>query len=398
MEIVDLNFLVAEDDAFQRRWMNVMLSNLGAGSIVEASSGLAALDLLLDPERRIDVSIIDLSMAGMDGIELIRHLAKDQHPTSVILVSALDSALLFSVEVMSKAYGIDMLGAIAKPATPEALEALIRQYRPPRARQHLDAIVPQFALAAIQRGLAAREFTPLFQPKVELATGQVKGVEAFARWRHPEFGIIAPAAFIPVLEEQGDMEVLAWTMIEHSVAACLAWLNQGLSLTCSINVSPLSLEKDGFAERLAHYVLQHGLDPQYLILEVTESAAVTNEPCFLENIARLRMKGFNLSVDDFGAGHSSMQQLLRIPFSELKIDRSFVSGASQNHFMEMVLSSSFELCRKLNRQSVAVGVETRQDWDFLVKLGCSCAQGYYIARPMEASVIPGWMTEWSQFF
>lgn len=398
MQIADLHFLVAEDDDFQRRWLMIMLTNLGAKNIVEVPDGLAALKALQDKAQRIDISFIDLNMPGMDGMELIRHLAKENNQTSVVLASALDSSLLFSVGTMSKAYGIDLLGTIEKPATPENLLELINLYRTPEARHKSRAIAPTFTFADIQQGLKDKEFEPVFQPKVELTTRQVKGVEAFARWRHPQYGFIVPTAFIPILEENGEMDALAWIIIEKSIVACRKWHEQGLLITVSINLSPSSLAKPGLAEKIAEYVAQQGLDEQYIIFEVTESATITNVPYFLENLARLRMRGFGLSVDDYGMGHASMQELLRIPFTELKIDRSFVSGAAQNQSLEVVLSSSLELCRKLHRQSVAVGVETRQDWDLLYKLGCAYAQGYYIAKPMEGDVIPVWMQEWSHFF
>ena len=398
MQIADLNFLVAEDDDFQRRWLVIMLGNLGARNIIEVADGLAALRILQDKSQKIDIGFIDLNMPGMDGMEVIRHMAKENLQTSIILASALDSSLLFSVGTMSKAYGIDLLGIIEKPATPESLMDLIKLYRAPKTRLKTIECLPNFTFADIQQGLQNQEFEPFFQPKVELESGQVKGAEAFARWVHPQYGVISPAAFLPVLEENGAMDQMAWVVMDKSVAACSAWHKLGFPISVSINMSPSSLGKEGLAEQITDFVAQQGLDPQYVVFEVTESAAIVNMPYFLENLARLRMKGFGLSVDDYGTGNSSMQQLLRIPFSELKIDRTFVAGAFQNHSLELVLSASLELCRKLNRQSVAVGVETQQDWDFMRKLGCTYAQGYYIAKPMEVATLPMWMDEWAQFF
>ena len=158
------------------------------------------------------------------------------------------------------------------------------------------------------------------------------------------------------------------------------------------------LAQAGLAEAIIAFVAEKAMTPSYVIFEITESATVTDGPQFLENLARLRMNGFGLSVDDYGSGKSSMQQLLRIPFSELKIDRAFVSGAAQNHALELVLSSSLALCTQLERHSVAVGIETRQDWDFVQKLGCTYAQGFYIAKPMDKSALPTWMSEWGLFF
>jgi EAL domain-containing protein (putative c-di-GMP-specific phosphodiesterase class I)/ActR/RegA family two-component response regulator len=399
IHIADLQFLVAEDDEFQRRWLAVMLTKLGACHITEVENGREALHVLQDPARRIDISFVDLNMPGMDGIELVRHLANADHQGAIVLTSALGSALLFSVETMSKAYGINLLGTFEKPATPEVLEKLILNYQPaprpdPRERQPL----PLFSIDDIHAGIEAGQFEPFFQPKVELATGKVKSVEAFARWRHPVHGVLAPKAFIPVLENSGSMETLTWRVIERSVAACRSWHDRGLMLSVSINLSATALAEAGLAERILSHINEHGIEPAYLTIEITELMAMTDSPVCLENLARLRMKGFGLSVDDYGTARSNMQQLLRIPFLDLKIDRSFVAGASQNEQMRIALSSCLDLARKLHRNSVAVGVETREDWDLLRDLGCTYAQGYYIAKPMERNAVPGWIEEWSQFF
>lgn len=399
VQIADLHFLVAEDDEFQRRWLVVMLTKLGARHIVEAVDGRTALDILQDGAQQIDISFIDLNMPDVDGIEVVRHLAKAEHPTAIVLVSALGSALLFSVETMSHAYGVNLLGSFEKPATPEVLQELLNRYRPPQphAGNKRDPL-PCFSLEEIREGVRLEQFEPFFQPKVELTSGKVKGVEAFVRWKHPQYGIVSPPAFIPTLEASGHMEALTWSVITKSVAACRDWHDRGLMLSVSINLSATSLAEAGLAERILAHIAEHHIAPQYVTFEITELIAMTDVPICLENLARLRMKGFGLSVDDYGTGHSNMQQLLRIPFLDLKIDRSFVAGAARNEQMEIALSSCLELARKLRRSSVAVGIETREDWDLLRDLGCTYGQGYYIAKPMEYGTVPGWVEEWSQFF
>lgn len=397
VQVADLHFLIAEDDAFQRHWLKVMLNKLGAQHVVEAPDGKAALDILQAKDGRIDISFIDLNMPKMDGIELVRHLANSDSQTAIVLTSALGSALLLSVETMSKAYGVNLLGTFEKPATPDVLQRLIGSYQPPTMRQAKKSL-PVFTLQEIRDGIAAGQFEPFFQPKVELATGKVKAVEAFVRWRHPQHGLVTPPAFIPVLEASGHMEDLTWVVVERSIAACRTWHDKGLMLSVSINLSATSLAEPGLAEKILKHIAQHGIEPQHLTIEITELMAMTDVPVCLENLARLRMKGFGLSIDDYGTAHSNVQQLLRIPFLDLKIDRSFVAGASQNKQMHIALSSCLELARKLRRNSVAVGVETREDWDLLRDLGCTYAQGYYIAKPMERDAIPGWIEEWSQFF
>jgi EAL domain-containing protein (putative c-di-GMP-specific phosphodiesterase class I) len=319
-----------------------------------------------------------------------------------VLASALDPALVFSVETMSQAYGVNLLGTIVKPATPEALEALIARHVPPRLRQRRQPMgepaAPALSLDAILQGLRDNQFVPFFQPKVELRTGKVKGVEAFARWQHPEHGIIGPNAFIPILEQHGRIELLTWAIIRQSVAACRMLHAQGHPISVSINLASAPLAELTFADHFAECVAQHGVAPEFMTIEITESASKTDVPAFLENLARLRMKGFILAVDDYGTGDASMQHHLRIPFSELKIDRSFVVGAAANEALGVALASNLELAKKLHRESTAVGVETRQDWDLLQSLGCTNAQGYFIAKPMAAGALPGWIGEWAQFF
>jgi EAL domain-containing protein (putative c-di-GMP-specific phosphodiesterase class I) len=295
---------------------------------------------------------------------------------------------------------VELLGTFEKPATPEILQQLVARYRPPHARQRDadDDSAPRFTIDEIRSGVARNEFEPYFQPKVELKTGKVKAVEAFARWHHPVHGLVKPPAFIPVLEQSGHMEQLTWHVIERAVAACRSWHDSGLPLAVSINLSPTSLGEEGLAERILAHISGHDLETQFVTFEITELMAMTDSPVCLENLARLRMKGFGLSVDDYGTAHSNVQQLLRIPFLDLKIDRSFVAGAASNKQMHIALASCLELARKLRRNSVAVGVETREDWDLLRDLGCTYAQGYYIAKPMEAAAVPAWIEEWSQFF
>src|SRR4051794_21227802 len=212
--ISELRFLIAEDDEFQRRWLAVMLNKLGALHILEAENGRIAFDILQGGKQQVDIVFVDLNMPDMDGIELVRHLANGSHAVAVVLTSALGSALLFSVETLSKAYGTNLLGSIEKPATPERLLQLIAQYRRPAARGDIaQKMLPTFTLNDIRQGLQAGQFEPFFQPKVELTTGKVKAVEAFVRWRHPQYGLLLPKSFIPVLEASGHMEDLTWSVI-----------------------------------------------------------------------------------------------------------------------------------------------------------------------------------------
>jgi EAL domain-containing protein (putative c-di-GMP-specific phosphodiesterase class I)/CheY-like chemotaxis protein len=398
MDIAHLHFLVAEADAAQRTALLGMLGHLGASRITDVPDGDSALRLFQGGfAPAVDVAIIDLDLPGMDGLELIRDLSQVQCDTRVIVIGAQPSGVMFSVETLAQAYGVDLLGTMSTPVNPAKLKALLENYVPAAPQPAFES-GPRLTFTDIGIALQKREFEPYFQPKIELATGQVKGLEVFARWRHPQHGVLTPASFIHALEENNRIDFLDWTMIELSLERCRALHDQGIPICISINLAPETLAHPGFLRQIAGAVSRHGLMPDYVTFEMPESSVLTSDPNFIERLLRLRMMGFGLAIDDYGTGRSNLQLLARIPFSELKIDRSFVDGASKKLPLGTVLKSCLGLAHSLDRMSVAVGVETRQDWDFLLGLGCTYAQGYYIANPMEASAFPGWLEDWRHFF
>jgi EAL domain-containing protein (putative c-di-GMP-specific phosphodiesterase class I) len=397
VSIANLRFLVAEDHDFQRSMLVRMIESLGAKAVHEASDGHGALKILKDPSRPVDIVISDLEMPGMDGMEFVRHLGETGVRVSIILASALERKLLASIATMSEAYGINLLGVVEKPITPGKLEALIRLHKPAQVQAGRSKTAgPTFTLEEIAAGLKNNEFEPFFQPKVELATGRVKGAEALARWRHPQHGIVAPYAFIEPLEDHDLIDDLAWVMLRKAAAFCSTWRSAGLEATVSVNLSLKSLTDIRLADRVTELVLGENLEPRHMVLELTESAATTDVGKALENLARLRIKGFGLSIDDYGTGYSSMQQLTRIAFTELKIDQSFVTNAAKQESAKVILESSLDMAKKLNITAVAEGVETQADWNLLRQLGCGLAQGYFIARPMEAGAYLKWVRGWKQ--
>jgi EAL domain-containing protein (putative c-di-GMP-specific phosphodiesterase class I) len=398
MEIAHLHFLVAEAEPVARAALVAMLGQLGATRITEAPDGEVALRCFHESfAPAVDVAVIDIQLPGMDGIELIRTLAAEKCKTQMIVIGALPMSLMFSIETMAQAYGIELLGAVSKPVTPQRMESLLENYVPPAIAES-NRKGPTFTFQQVGLGLQARQFEPFFQPKIELATGQVKGLETFARWRHPEHGVLGPSAFIDALEANNRVDFLDWTMIERSVAGCRALQDKGLPMPVSINLAPRTLNHPTFMQQITACVERHRVLPDYITFEMPESSVLSTDPAFLERLVRLRMLGYGLAIDDYGTGRSNLQLLARVPFSELKIDRSFVDGASKKRPLSTVLSTCLGLAQSLDRNSVAVGVETKADWDFLQRLGCTYAQGYHIAKPMEIDSFPGWLEDWRMFF
>lgn len=377
--------LVAEDHDFQRRTLVRMLRDLGISDVLEAANGREALETIRSAPRPPEIVLCDLDMPEMDGMAFIRHMGEAKSGMEVIIISALDPVLLGSVAKMADAYGTHLLGVIEKPITRERLTQLLAAHQAAgkAPKPVVRPALPAFSWQDIRAGIANREFDPFFQPKIEMASGRVVGAEALARWRHPTRGIVAPYAFILELERHKDIDALTFLMLEKAAHACRNWLAAGFDLTVSVNLSLTSLADTSLAARITACVKAAGLEPRRMILEITETAAMTDLAPALENLTRLRMHGFGLSIDDYGTGFASMQQLARVPFTELKIDQGFVTGCARNRAAQVIIEASLALARGLGLKAVAEGIETEEDWDTLKATGCDIAQGYFLARPLE---------------
>ena len=397
-KLQSLHFLVAESDPVQRRSLIDALAQAGATRVTDVPDGTTALRTLQDGfTPRVDIAIVALDLPGMDGLELLRAIAAAGSAARLIVVGDQPPDVLFSIESLGQAYGVALLGAIARPVTAARLQDLLAHDRPAR-RPGPPPAGPRFSLAEVGAGLQKRQFEPFFQPKIELATGAVKSLETFARWRHPDHGLLGPAAFMGALQTHGRIDFLDWAMLEMSVERCRGYHDGGIPISISLNLAPATLAHPQFIRQVTATMARYGLLPGYLTFEMTESSILDFDAAFIERLVRLRMLGFGLAVDDYGTARSNLQPLARLPFSELKIDRAFVDGASKSRPLGTVLKSFLGLAHSLDRMSVAVGVETRQDWDFLQGLGCTYAQGYHIANPMPAEAFPRWLEEWRQFF
>ncbi len=394
MNLSGLTALVVDDHDFQRRMVVKLLLGLGMGKVLEASNGRQALGLLVTSGETPDVVICDLDMPEMDGVEFISQLAEQQLAKAIVVASGMEASILNTVETMARAYGLQVLGTLAKPVTSDGLAGVLERFHLPDDSSGYHAVFSDISAEELTTAMKQGEMLPFFQPKVSLSTGKVEGVEALVRWFRPGHGVIPPMAFVPLIEKEGLIDQLTEIMLKQSCAYMRAWDDRGLHLSVAVNVSMLNLIDLKVADHMNQLVRDEECDPHRLVLEVTETAVMAEATKALNVLARLRLKGFRLSVDDFGTGYSSMQQLSNIPCTELKIDRSFVHGAPQHARHRSIVESSLDLARKLTLRTVAEGVEGRAEWDLLSQLGCSEAQGYFIARPMPGHQIPGWVELW----
>jgi EAL domain-containing protein (putative c-di-GMP-specific phosphodiesterase class I)/ActR/RegA family two-component response regulator len=393
-----MRILAVDDDAFALRLITHQLGSLGYDDVTATADAREALRALAESGPPFDVVLLDLQMPDIDGVEFVRHLADMGFQGNIGFVSAEDQRMLATVQHIAEAHRLRVCGALHKPVTTEQLGALLGAVTPPPARRSGRVTIPAavYTLDGLAQCIADGALTNVYQPKVSLATGKVTGVETLVRLRHPQDGIVSPDLFVPLLEETPLIDTLTQAVLQGAVRQGAAWFAAGLPLHVGVNVSVENLSALDFPDTVARLVREAELPPRLLILEVTETRLMRDRLQALDILSRLRLKHIGLSIDDFGTGHSSLQQLRDIPFEELKVDRGFVHGASQDPAKRAILESSLALARQLGMRTVAEGVELLEDWQLLRQLGCDVAQGYFVARPMPPEEIPAWLAAWEQ--
>lgn len=347
---------------------------------------------------------LDLVMPRMDGVELMVQLARRRCQARIIITSGLGSRVLDAAGRTASENGLVIAGILSKPFAPAALRELLESaagevkdagQKPTPALEHVSE-------AELREGIEKGQVYPVYQPKIDCRSGCLAGFEALARWSHPSRGAVMPDQFIPLAEQAGLIDELTHVMLD----AALPWFAAQYAdsdVTLAINLSARTASRaaaDGFGDgsdssvgffgRVEPLCQTVGLSPERLIFELTETSAMEDPVASLSLLTRLRMKGFQLSLDDFGTGFSSMLQLVRLPFSEIKVDRSFVMTAARSQESRTVIRSVVDLGRSLGLKSTAEGVEDSQTLGFLNEIGCDLAQGYFIARPMPAEQAAAW--------
>ena len=291
---------------------------------------------------------------------------------------------------MAREYGLTVVGAIEKPLKlPELSKILELQLE----KSQITASKPQtpINIDEISKALHENQFVPFFQPKIILKGQKLCGVEALARWVHPQRGLLNPDVFIYLVEKFGLMDQLTWTILEQSVAQLKLWRDADLDISISVNFSQTSITDTDLPKKILNLMSEYDLAPELLVVEITETVAMTDIAPTLETLSRLRLMGFGLSIDDFGTGHSSLEMLSRIPYTELKIDKVFVTGAHAQQHMQPVIESSVSMANKLGLDCVGEGIESIEDMNFLIANGCAIGQGYYFGKAMDVEKFQSWL-------
>lgn len=327
--------------------------------------------------------ILDLQLKGCDGVEFIRYLASEKSSAEVILVSGADRRTLAAARRLGEQYGLKMGDIIEKPVTVESLEVSIKK----KLRSPAD-----FKKEDILNALTEGQMTAFFQPLVARqkdGSWIIDGVEALARWNHPEFGLVMPDKFIQLAEDAGVIALMTDYILQKSLHSIKQWEKEGVKLNISVNISGTMLSDLALPDRIEAQVKKIGLSASQVILEVTETAVMNDINGASDILTRLRLKGFELSLDDFGTGYSSLVQLYRLPFSEFKIDRSFVMDMHDNKEAHVIVRALIDLAHNLGLEVCAEGVEDKKTFEALMELGCEKMQGYYFSKPVSAeNIIP----------
>jgi EAL domain-containing protein (putative c-di-GMP-specific phosphodiesterase class I) len=385
--------LLVDDDDHMLELHTRMLRRMGYGAVSAASSAREALLKLQREPRSAELIVCDLAMPDMDGIEFLQTLNAGSFCGSVILLSGESLRVMHSVQKLLGGSQLTILGALTKPAGREALLELLQCWRPP-AQRSAEPAHPAVTAAELHEANRLQQWVLHYQPQVNLQTGALVGMEALVRWNHPAYGLLNPDHFISLAEDCGAIDELSIWVVKEAAAQRAAWQAHGLGVQMAINLSIEVLRVPDLSRRLSSLVQDAGVAPQDVTFEVTESRVVSSSAVSLENLVRLRLERFTLSIDDFGTGHSSLAQLRDVPFSELKVDRGFVRGARNNQIIRPILEGSLGMAKRMGMRSVAEGVETQSDWNLLCELECDMAQGYFIGKPMVRERVWEWLHVW----
>jgi EAL domain-containing protein (putative c-di-GMP-specific phosphodiesterase class I)/FixJ family two-component response regulator len=383
--------LILDDDASVGQTIQWIAESLG----FEAAFVTDAEEFFLKLAQMIpDIITVDLVMPGLDGVEIMRLLAERKCRAKIVISSGMGTRVLDAAQRSAQEHGLSIAGVISKPISREALRALIgkgSEPDQPLSAKNESERGSEFEITKqdLQSALDRHEFVLAYQPKIECKSGALAGLEALARWQHPDKGIIMPDSFIPVAEETGLIDALTAQVFDQS----LEWFSNAFpehNLHLSLNLSAKSLVDIQLADHLATLCQRFQIAPERIVLELTESSAMVDPILSLDLMTRIRMKGFQLSIDDFGTGYSSMVQLVRLPFSEIKVDKSFVMLAKQTKESLNVIKSIVDLGHSLGLRVTAEGVDDPSTLSYINSLGCDLAQGYFIARPMWGDAVRSW--------
>ena len=395
---------IVDDDEQQAQLMQEMAKTAQLETTVYTSGT----EFLTTPITQYDIVVLDLQMPDKDGIEIMRELAARNIKPNFILVSGFDERVLHSAKQLAESKQLNVITTLSKPIKAKTFIALLKdtigeyklkclQQRDCSGNNAIDVIDSPhegtITIDELKLAIRRHQLIIHFQPQVCFKNNTLKGAEILVRWQHPTKGLIYPDQFISLAEEHKLMNLLTEEILRILIKEYHKLIATGLKIKVSINLSAQNINDLSMPEKLEALVKSNNIEPASFTLEVTESALMNEVSDSLDILNRLRMKGFSLSIDDFGSGYSSLVKLYQAPFSELKIDQHFVKRIVIDEDAVAIVRICILLARELKMQTVAEGVETEEIWNQLHKMGCDIAQGYFIAKPIPIEDFIHWIKD-----
>lgn len=335
------------------------------------------------------VILLDLQMPEQDGIEILRWLAGERSDAAIMITSGMDTRVLTTAEQLGKSLGLKVVECLAKPVSIDQLELALAQLK--ANERHLTA-------DDLGKAIEAGQLVVHYQPQAVLkGPGRwiIESAEALVRWRHEKFGLIYPQDFLQLAEDNDLIKELTDFVFRSAMEQARVWFANGLYMEVSLNLSAQFLTDLEFPDRLLTLVRENNLDPAMITLELTEIAAMTEPEVAMDILARLRVKQVNLCIDDFGTGFSSLTQLYRMPFSELKIDNSFIADMQTSEDAEAMVEGLIYLAHKLKLKACAEGVESDRALEMLENMHCDRVQGHLIGQAMAPKELERVVEDWN---
>ena len=382
------NALILDDEKAVANVLASMLATLGFSvTCTQNADEFFAAAKALSP----DLMIVDLFLPERDGLDVLRELGSDCQ-SRIIVTSGAGPRLLETVRQAAEAHGLDVLGRLEKPYRFKDVRALAETMKPCGkfgSVQPVQGAECMFFPEELLRAMDAGEFHAYFQPQVSTRSKMLVGFECLVRWQHPIRGLLSPGDFLPSFSAAGLMERLTEIMIEQ--ACMFAAESPDPALHVAVNAPVDVCSKASFLASLLCALRRHKLGPEHIFIEVTEAGDLELSQAQLDQLTRIRMHGFHLSLDDFGTGQSSLRRLVKIPFDELKIEKSFIDSCVVTEEARQLIRALVTLARAFGMTVVAEGVEDASTATLMGDLGCDLVQGYFIARPMTAIDARDWL-------
>ena len=337
-----------------------------------------------------DVVVLDLQMPGDDGVSALRYLADSRSTAKIFLVTGMDERTIAAAEQYGLRRGLSVFGTLQKPFDPDELLARFE-----RAHASIRPLTPADLAQAIENGELVVHYQPIIRRFAD-STWDVAAAEALLRWNHPVRGLLTPDSFVSMGEAHGLSRAMTDFVLQRGIEQLKGWETQRLRIGLRVNISATLIADLAFPDRLERMLLDQAVDPEALSLEITETGMLEQTPDAFDILTRLRIKNIGLAIDDFGIGYSSLTQLFRMPFNEMKIDRSLVGRIIESKEASIMVDALVSLAHKLNLTVCAEGVENRATLEELGRFGADLAQGYFIGTPVPPAELPPIIAHWDK--